>query len=231
MKIDHRKKYICVLDTETANTFRNENNELDTSSALVYDLGYKIIDKQGNTYLRRSYVIADVFLGMPEVMATAYYIDKKPIYLKDIKNGKRKYITFEHARNVLFSDLKKYNVSVVCAHNARFDYNSLNSTIRYLTKSKNRYFLPYNIEIWDSLKMAQSIFSNRKTYISFCQENGYMTTHKTPRPRFTAEILYRFISKNNNFIENHTGLEDVEIESEIVVACLRAKKKMNKKLW
>ena len=49
-----------------------------------------------------------------------------------------------------------------------------------------------------------------------------MTNHATPRPRFTAEVLWRYISKNNDFVESHTGLKDVEIEKEIFTKCLEA---------
>ena len=46
----------------------------------------------------------------------------------------------------------------------------------------------------------------------------------------TAEILYRFLSGDENFIESHTGLEDCEIEKEILVYCLK-KHPQRKKLW
>jgi hypothetical protein len=67
------------------------------------------------------------------------------------------------------------------------------------------------------------------TYQRFCAENGYTT--KTGKPRFTAEICYRFITKDNTFVESHTGLEDVEIETEILRYCHRQHKAMKKKLW
>jgi hypothetical protein len=67
------------------------------------------------------------------------------------------------------------------------------------------------------------------TYHKFCEDNGYLTKHN--KPRFTAEIVYRFISKNNDFVESHTGLEDVEIEAQILAYCMRQHKKMNKKLF
>ena len=38
----------------------------------------------------------------------------------------------------------------------------------------------------------------------------------------TAEILYRYISGNNDFIEAHTALKDAEIEAEILECCVNA---------
>jgi hypothetical protein len=49
--------------------------------------------------------------------------------------------------------------------------------------------------------------------------------------RFTAEILFRFISKDNTFVESHTGLEDVMIEKEILAYCFKQHKKMERHLW
>ena len=79
--------------------------------------------------------------------------------------------------------------------------------------------------------MAREVVATTPTYVKFCQDNGYMTNHKTPRPQTTAEILYRYITKNNQFNEAHTGLEDVLIEVKILEYCVRKKKKMEKRLY
>jgi len=44
-----------------------------------------------------------------------------------------------------------------------------------------------------------------------------MTKHPTPKVRETAEILYRYLSGNNNFVEEHKGYEDILIEKEIFI--------------
>lgn len=38
-KIDKRRHYILVVDTETANTHTTEDGRLDTSSVLMYEDG------------------------------------------------------------------------------------------------------------------------------------------------------------------------------------------------
>ena len=77
--------------------------------------------------------------------------------------------------------------------------------------------------------MAKDVISTMPTYQKFCAENGYLT--KQGKPRLTAEVLYRFISKDTTFKEEHTGLEDVLIETEILRYCKRQHKKMRKKLY
>ena len=228
-KIDRRRHYIIVLDTETANTFTDENGNLDTSSTLVYDMGWAVTDKHGNIYRKKSFVNSDIFFHEAELMKSAYYANKIPKYLEDIEAGKRIVANTYGIRSALLNDIADFAVDTVCAHNARFDYNSLNSTERWTTKSKYRYFLPYGITVWDSLKMARSVIGKMPTYRKFCEDNGYIT--KNNQLRFTAEILYRFISRDNDFIESHTGLEDVEIEAQIMAYCFRQHKAMVKELW
>ena len=53
-----------------------------------------------------------------------------------------------------------------------------------------------------------------------------MTAHKASRPQAKAEVLYRYISGNDSFIEKHTGLEDVMIEKEIFTKCIIQHKKI-----
>lgn len=230
MKIDKRKKYILMLDTETCNGIM-VNGKLDLTQSLVYDLGVAVIDKKGKVYETGSYVIAETFIDMAEVMKSAYYAEKIPQYWNDIRNGRRSLVTLFKANQAVKALIKKYNIKTVAAHNAGFDLRALNNTQRYITKSKYRYFMPYGIEWWDTLKMAQDIFTKKKMYRVYCEENGYMTKHKTPRVRLTAEILHRYLTGNNDFDESHTGLEDVMIEKDILAYLLRQHKKMRKTLF
>lgn len=227
--IDRRHIYGICLDTETANTI-DCDGKLDMSNVLFYDLGFQVIDSHGRTYGEKfSFVNADIFLHEKELMKSAYYAQKIPQYWADIKNGTRTLATTKTIRKVLCEIIQKYDCQFVCAHNARFDNTALNNTQRWVTKSKYRYFLPRGLEWWDTLKMARSVMGKMPTYKKFCQQNGYIT--KNGQLRFTAEICYRFISRNLDFEESHTGLEDVEIETEILRYCHRQHKPMKKKLW
>lgn len=228
-KIDGRHIYGICLDTETANTIDDENG-LDMTNVLFYDLGFQVVDSHGRTYGEKySFVNSDIFIHEKELMKSAYYAKKIPEYWKDIWAGKRKLANTYEIRKVLCEVIEKYNCKFVCAHNALFDCRALNNTQRWTSKSKWRYFLPRGLEWWDTLKMARSVMGKMPTYRKFCEENGYLT--KRGQLRFTAEICYRFITKDTTFTESHTGLEDVEIETEILRYCHRQHKPMKKKLW
>lgn len=224
------KKMLVGLDTETCNGFTIDN-KLDLSQSLVYDLGYAIVDKQGKVYKTESFVIYEIFVKMSDVMKSAYYAEKIPQYWEEIKKGQRKLVTLQTARKQLLEDMRKYKTNVVFAHNASFDLRALNNTYRYITKSKYRFFFKWGTEIWDTLKMSRDTICKQKSYIDYCKRNNYMTKHRIPQARATAEILYKYLTGDENFSESHTGLEDVLIEKEILAHCFRQHKRMRKKLF
>lgn len=212
------EKFI-VLDTETTN---------DIECPLVYDVGFAVIDKNGFVYEKHSFVVADVFLDK-ELMESAFFSEKIPMYWEQIKKGDRTLTSFFNVRRTLAKVMAEYDIDTVIAHNARFDYISTATTQRYLTKSKYRYFFPYGTKVWDTLKMAREVFKDDEKYCEFCTENNYKTSNNSNR--YTAEILYRFLTDDNSFIESHTGLEDVLIEKEIFVECVRRNPEIDGKLW
>ena len=77
-KIDRRRHYILVFDTETANSL---------DDPLVYDIGWAIVDKHGRVYETKSFINADIFIDEKDLMQTAYYKDKIPMYWDRYRNG------------------------------------------------------------------------------------------------------------------------------------------------
>lgn len=210
---------MIVVDTETTNSI---------DDPLCYDVGWAVIDETGKVYEEFSFVVADVFLDK-ELMTSAYFIDKVPQYWTDIKLGFRQLKTFRNIKKIFNECVKRNGVKRIIAHNARFDYRSLTLTQRYLTSSKYRYFFPYGVEIWDTLKMSREVLKDDENYSEFCYNNEYLTARLCKR--YTAEIIYRFISDDVTFEEAHTGLEDVKIEKEIFAYCLKKKPEIDGRLW
>lgn len=219
-KIDKRRTYYLTIDTETANGLEDP---------IVYDIGGCIHDKKGNIYETFSFIIYETFYGMKDLMKSAYYANKIPQYEAQIKSRERKVVRFNTAKQKIKELCDEYEVKAIIAHNARFDYRSTTRTQRYLTKSKYRYFLPYGIPIWDSLKMAKDTICKQPTYQKWCTKNNFLT--KNGKPRATAEILYKYISGDINFKEDHTGLEDVLIEIAITCKCIAQHKPMRKECF
>lgn len=209
-----RRKLFLIVDTETFNGF---------DEPIVYDIGFAVIDRTGQVYAKYSFVVHDTFIGMAEQLATAYYANKFPQYHADLRAGRRKLATWAQIIQIVDALLEKWNISDVVAHNANFDCRATNHTSRLLHGDS---FFKRHVEWWDTLQMAASTICKQKSYIRFCEENGYMTRNKVPRPQMKAEVIYRYITGNNTFIESHTGLEDCMIEKEIFAKCCRQHKKM-----
>ncbi len=210
---------ILMIDTETTN---------DIDCPIVYDVGYQIFTIADGILCEKSFVNADVFLDK-DLMESAYFADKIPQYWAEIENGSRVLKKWTNIKKELAFDCKKYNVKIACAHNAAFDNRALNTTQRYITSSKNRYFLPFGLEWWDTLKMARGILKENENYTTFCWDNEYLT--KNMRLRYTAEIIYKWLSGQHSFEESHTGLEDVKIEREIFEYLFKSAPNFDGRLW
>lgn len=210
---------IMMIDTETTNSL---------DDPVVYDVGFQVFDLEGNTYESCSMINTEVF-NDPNLMSTAYYAEKIPRYMEQVLTGKSVMIPWKSIKTVVKDSIIRNDCKIVCAHNARFDCKSLNLTQRYITTSKWRYFLPYGVEWWDTLRMAREVLKQDNNYRQFCLDNGYVTSRNVSK--YTAEVIYRYISGENEFIESHTGLEDVKIEKEIFLYCLKQNPEIDGRLW
>lgn len=207
------KKYFLAIDTETTGTI---------GKPLVYDVGFGICDLEGNFYEKRSYVNYDIYCKERELMKSAYYADKLPQYEADLANGSRKFSNTYNIRKEILFLMEKYHVEGVLAYNTSFDRRALNNTLAHVTEGKYRYFFPRNTKFFDAWTMAcSSIFSNR-LYRAVAYENGWYS--EKGNVRTNAEVAFAYISKDYNFTECHTALEDVEIEVMIMAYCWRKTK-------
>ena len=91
MKLDRRRNYYLVLDCETAtlpyamNFEGKDKQTISIAKPLIYDLGWQIIDRKGRVYDKKNFLISEIF-SVPSVFNTAYYAEKRPIYLEKLKN-------------------------------------------------------------------------------------------------------------------------------------------------
>lgn len=215
--MDRRKRYYMVIDVETANTIMEKNVKND---GLVYDIGFTIIDKKGNIYAKRSFCIKEVF-DWVEMMNSAYYKDKRPLYYAKMKNKEMEKVSIWEARKRIHTAIEYFNIQEVYAYNALFDFTTLNNTVRYLSGSGCRWFFPYGVQICDIWNIACQVLGTQKLFQSenIRNDKGNLIT--------SAERMYTYIIQEE-FTEEHTGLEDALIEGEILVRCFRSHKKLDK---
>lgn len=214
--MDKRKNYILILDVETANGLNDP---------LVYDLGGVVADKQGNIYERFSLIISDIFFPHDlDLMKSAYYNQKLPTYYESISNHTATITSFLAAHKYILNLLKEYNIKNVAAYNAHFDINALNTTMRYITKSRKRYFFPYSINTLCIWNMACQTICQQKSYKRFCEENQ-LINNGGRNYSTTAETVYKYLTLQKDFEEEHRGLQDVIIETYIFQRSIATKRK------
>lgn len=220
IKVDKRKKYLITLDVETTN-----NNLVDKNApndGLVYDIGFTVHDKQGNIYAKRSFAIKEIILDK-RLMDTAYYKKKLPIYWQRIKEGKMELITIWQARKRIRTAMEMFGINEVYAFNASFDYTTLNNTVRFCSGSSCRWFFPYGTKIYDIWHIACQVLGTQKTFQweNVRNEKGNLITN--------AERMFSYCEQTD-FKEEHTGLADAIVETEILVRCFRTHKTFSKKI-
>lgn len=123
-----KKLYYMVVDTETATLpFANEvangdperKKRIAIAKPLVYDIGWTITDRKGNIYDRKQFLIAETF-SVPAVFNTAYYAEKRPIYLEMLSKGETSVLPWNNVMDIFMADLEK--VDAVGAFNSMFDF-------------------------------------------------------------------------------------------------------------
>ncbi len=135
------KKFYLVLDCETATLpFANEiaqgdadrKKKIAIARPLIYDIGWVICDRRGEIYDKKQFLIAETF-AVPSVFNTAYYAEKRPIYLEMLKRGETIIKPWQEVVEILIEDMNK--VDSVGAFNSMFDFKkALPFTDLYISK-------------------------------------------------------------------------------------------------
>jgi hypothetical protein len=259
-KIDHRRKYYLIFDCETAtlpcaaNYDGTQKQKIAIAKPLIYDLGWQVIDRTGKVYIRKSFLISEIF-SVPQVFNTAYYASKRPIYLEKLKNNEIILTDWKTATKELIKDLQI--IEAVGAYNSMFDYKkAIPFTERYMkalysqdffsweekqnkicrdiatgkTKTNNNNF---NGEIFCFRGKSYPLFDLWGLSCKYILNNDEYKQQcinnnwKSQSGKYyktSAETTYRFLTNNEEFIESHTAVEDAIIESEIFAKILEITK-------
>ena len=192
---------ITVFDTETAGTL---------NKPFAYNIGYTIYDTDKHeTLVSKDFVVEQVWHNIP-LFNSAYYADKRPLYVNRMRARKTKMSKFGYICQEMIRDFDKCGVSSAYAYNSPFDDNVLNTNCDWY-KCINPFD---NIPIFDIRGYVHNFLINDE-YIDFCEKREYFT--EKGNYSTTAETVYKFITKNTEFEEEHTALADSLIELEILL--------------
>lgn len=216
-KMQDKKKKFMVLDVE------------GQATCQPYDIGYIIGDKEGNVKRRRSFALLEF---MPinaehskkiEVCKLMTSVNHEAILL-DKNQIKWKKVTREQFIKIFFQDIEDFDIGEIWAANVKFDKGSLS---RLLTNEEYG-FLCKKVEFMDILEAITQTRLLTQKYLKFCKENKFLTDKGNFQ--YKVEVVYRYLTNNVNFVEEHTGLSDVMVEYDILRVAMKSGKKYREKL-
>ena len=196
---------IMIFDTETTS--------LD--KPFCYNIGYVIVNAENHdTLISRDYVVEQVWHN-PMLFSTAYYADKKPLYIKAMRQHKTIMDKFGYICQQMIRDIKAYEVDSAYAYNSSFDERVFDFNCDWFKCINPFDALPiYDIRGYAHHFICDDIYCDWcETYQKFSESGNYSTT---------AENLFQYIIRDTKFVEEHTALADSEIETEILFAALES---------
>ena len=195
------KNIYCTLDTETFGGASNPKG--------IYHLAGIIHTRKGEVLATFNYLISEHY---NEIEKDSYAKRNFHKYADMIANGIVTSIPTEKMAVEMVNNLCEfYGVNVMTAYNSGFDF--VKTECRELLNGR---------QFIDTWLMALQTITTKKSYEKFCVENGYLT--KKRNLQTSAEVVYRFLTSNTDFIEEHTAFEDSKIEMQIFLECLKMHK-------
>lgn len=210
---DKRMRYYAIIDIES----------IGVSEPRIYDVGIAITNKKEVVY-KASLVVNEVFNS--RLWDSAYYKDKRSLYIESLKNGISVSLPFWEIKKIVNEILKHFRVSHIGGYNFSFDMRAFDFSKEVYKFMKGQTFIEnsHRYIFFDIWSLATRKEMSSKEYIDFCLENGFFT--EKGNPLTNAEKCYAFLTSNPNFAEEHTGMEDSVIESEIFRTLLKKDKRL-----
>ena len=254
-----KAELFLVLDCETAtlpfvanmNLTPKEKQKIAIAKPLIYDIGWQVLDRKGRVYSQHSFLVQETFF-VPQIFNTAYYRNKRPLYMERFVKGEILSAAWEQIMQILENDLS--HCSTCLAYNSMFDFkkaipftedyilhlysadyqawedsqrrvvNNILSEIKW--ENPNEFdglhfnFRGFDYDMCDLWGLACTKLINQDEYKLNCLEKSLLTQSglffKT-----SAETTFQYLADNYDFIEEHTALSDVQIESQILLKVLK----------
>lgn len=196
---------VIVFDTETTSI----------EKPFCYNVGYVIHNVDtATTLVKREFVCEQVWHN-PMLFTTAYYSNKREIYVKRMRARKIKLEKFGFICQQMIRDIELFEIEFAYAYNSTFDEKVFNFNCDWF-KCNNPFD---NLTIIDIRGNVHNKIAFTDEFKAFCEKNNRFT--EKGNYSTTAETLFQYIAKDTGFEEEHTALADSEIELEILIETIR----------
>ena len=192
---------IMVFDTETTSL----------NKPFCYNIGYAICNTDtGEILAEKDFVVEQIWHNIP-LFSTAYYADKRPIYVSRMRAKKTKMNKFGYICKEMMRDLNTFNVEYAYAYNSSFDERVFEYNCDWF-KCNNPFdmipILDIRGNVHNSIAFTQPYKDFCERYNRFTEKGNYSTT---------AETVYQYMTGITDFEEEHTALADSIIELSILL--------------
>lgn len=195
---------IIVFDTETTNL----------EKPFCYNIGYVVYNTDTKEIItKRDFVIEQVWHN-PMLFVTAYYANKKDLYISRLKGRKCVMDKFGYVTQTMYRDIREYEVQHAFAYNSPFDVKVFEWNCEWF-KCIN----PLDtVAVHDIRGQVHNKIAFTPEFQAYCDTHSLYTD--SGNYSTTAEAVYRFILADEEFTEEHTALADSLIELDILVECI-----------
>ena len=251
-------KNFLVIDTETAtlpfvnewNLTNEDKKKISIAKPLIYDIGWTIANRTNGTIAKRNFLVAEIFC-VPAIFNTAYYREKRPLYLEMMKRGEITVLPWNDIIEILLADLEE--CSYICAYNAMFDAKkALPFTDLYISKLYSPDYHEWEEQqksFCERILRGKANPNPKFDKDNFCFRGreypmidvwavscAYLLNNNKFKSQSvmngllsstglyfstSAEVAKQYLSQRFDFIEDHTALSDAEIETELLFAALK----------
>lgn len=195
---------IVVFDTETTNL----------EKPFVYNVGWLIYNTEEKKVVIKHDFIVEQIWHNAELFTTAYYANKREQYVKRMRGKTCQMEKIGYITQLMCREFKQYDIQGAYAYNSSFDDKVFNFNCDWF-----KIINPFDdIPIYDIRGYVHRVIAYDPKFQEFCTENSCFT--EKGHFSTTAETVYKFITKDKDFIEAHTALADSEIECDILNHCI-----------
>lgn len=196
--------YALILDTET--TSLDKPFCYDCSWVIMQKTDGKLIDFKAN-------VVEQVWHNLP-LFESAYYKEKRQKYVQMMRKHDAIMDKWGYIMRKLKQDIIKYEIEEVYAYNSDFDDKVIAYNCDWF-KCNNPL---ETIAVYDIWGYASEFITGMADYQRFCE--AYERFTDTGNYKGSAEVVHQFLLNDPDFIEEHMGLFDSEIEASILFECV-----------
>ena len=193
---------IIVFDTET----------IGVEKAFCYDLGYVVVNVESKTIIAKKEFVIEQVWSNKALFETAYYADKKPLYVSKLRGRKARLTNWGSAIGAMIKDIKQYEIESAYAYNADFDSRVFDFNADwYKTRNPLDYVQVFDIWGYTSEAVGSGLAEG---YIAFANENELISD--CGNIKNNADTWGKFFY-GTEWDEEHTALEDSLVECKILL--------------